>query len=406
MMAALAAAESGHSVTLMEKNREPGRKILITGGGRCNVTNSADPEGMLDAVVTNRKFLYSAMYGMSSQEMRNLLRRAGLDTKVESGGRVFPVTDRAGDVVDALMKLLKTSGVKLRTGCEVSGIMTEELSENHRICRGVELTDGSTVEADVVIVATGGLSFRGTGSTGDGLRFAREAGLNVTETRPGLVPLISDAGWVHELTGVSVTDADIRIRAAKKVIYRETGDILFTHFGLSGPGVLNASSSAGKAMRKAFEKGEKVTVILNLLSDRKTTEEFETVLQDSIAEHPEKAVRNILSSFIQKSLAEALFKVCGIAADRRGSELKKEERRALAKACTALEIEVTGFQKFAHAMVTQGGVSVRDVDPSTMEARSVKGLRFAGEVLDVDAITGGYNLHIAWATGKIAGSTL
>lgn len=406
MMAALAAAESGHSVTLMEKNREPGRKILITGGGRCNVTNSADPEGMLDAVVTNRKFLYSAMYGMPSQKMRNLLRRAGLDTKVESGGRVFPVTDRAGDVVDALLKLLKTSGVKLRTGCEVSGIMTEELSEDHRICRGVELTDGSTVEADVVIVATGGLSFRGTGSTGDGLRFAREAGLNVTETRPGLVPLISDAGWVHELTGVSVTDADIRIRAAKKVIYRETGDILFTHFGLSGPGVLNASSSAGKAMRKAFEKGEKVTVILNLMSDRKTTEEFETVLQDSIAEHPEKAVKNILSSFIQKSLAEALFKVCGIAADRRGSELKKEERRALAKACTALEIEVTGFQKFAHAMVTQGGVSVRDVDPSTMEARSVKGLRFAGEVLDVDAITGGYNLHIAWATGKIAGSTI
>lgn len=406
MMAALAAAESGHSVTLMEKNREPGRKILITGGGRCNVTNDTDPEGMLDAVVTNRKFLYSAMYGMSSQEMRNLLRRAGLDTKVESRGRVFPVTDRAGDVVDALMKLLKTSGVKLRTGCEVSGIMTEELSEDHRICRGVELTDGSTVEADVVIVATGGLSFRGTGSTGDGLRFAREAGLNVTETRPGLVPLISDAGWVHELTGVSVTDADIRIRAAKKVIYRETGDILFTHFGLSGPGILNASSSAGKAMRKAFEKGEKVTVILNLLSDRKKTEEFETVLQNNISEHPEKAVRNILSSFIQKSLAEALFKVCGIAADRRGSELKKEERRALAKACTALEIEVTGFQKFAHAMVTQGGVSVRDVDPSTMEARSVKGLRFAGEVLDVDAITGGYNLHIAWATGKIAGSTI
>lgn len=406
MMAALAAAESGHSVTLMEKNREPGRKILITGGGRCNVTNDTDPEGMLDAVVTNRKFLYSAMYGMSSQEMRNLLRRAGLDTKVESRGRVFPVTDRAGDVVDALLKLLKASGVKLRTGCEVSGIMTEEQADGGRICRGVELADGSTVEADVVIVATGGLSFRGTGSTGDGLRFAREAGLNVTETRPGLVPLISDAGWVHELTGVSVTDADIRIRAAKKIIYRETGDILFTHFGLSGPGVLNASSSAGKAMRKAFEKGEKVTVILNLLSDRKTTEEFETVLQDSIAEHPEKAVRNILSSFIQKSLAEALFKVCGIAADRRGSELKKEERRALAKACTALEIEVTGFQKFAHAMVTQGGVSVRDVDPSTMEARSVKGLRFAGEVLDVDAITGGYNLHIAWATGKIAGSTI
>ncbi len=406
MMAALAAAEAGHSVTLLEKNREPGKKILITGGGRCNVTNDTDPEGMLDAVVTNRKFLYSAMYGMTSEEMRNLLRRAGLETKVESGGRVFPVTERAGDVVDALLKLLKASGVKLRTGCEVSGIMTEELSEARRICRGVELTDGSTVEADVVIVATGGLSFRGTGSTGDGLRFAREAGLNVTETRPGLVPLITDVGWVHELTGVSVADADIRVRTGKKVIYGETGDVLFTHFGLSGPGILNASSSAGKGMRKAFEKGEPVTVVLNLLPDHETTEEFESVLQNSIAEHHEKAVRNILSSFIQKSLAEALFKVCGIAADRRGSELKREERRALTKACTALEIEVTGFQKFAHAMVTQGGVSTRDVDPSTMEARAVKGLRFAGEVLDVDAITGGYNLHIAWATGKLAGSTI
>lgn len=423
MMAALTAAEAGHRVTLLEKNNKPGKKILITGGGRCNVTNTADPEDMLGAVVTNRKFLYSAMYGMTGEDMRDVLRRGGLETKVEARGRVFPVTDSAGDVVDTLVRLLKEAGVSVWTGCEVRAVVTEKAGaepdgrmpgngaadkagDEKRVCRGVELADGRMLEADVVIVATGGLSYRGTGSTGDGLRFAREAGLEVTEARPGLVPLISDQGWVHELSGVSFTDAGIQIRAGKKTLYREQGDVLFTHFGLSGPGILNASSSAGAAMRKAFEKGEQVTVLLNVLPGQENVEEFEGKLKDAVAEHPEREVRTILSGFITKSLAEALFRVCGIPADRRASELKREERRALAEACTGLRIEVRGFQKFAHAMVTRGGVSVKAVDPSTMEAKDVKGLRFAGEVLDVDAVTGGYNLHIAWATGKVAGSTI
>lgn len=406
MMAALSAAEAGNKVILLEKNKKPGKKILITGGGRCNVTNTADPEDMLEAVVTNRKFLYSAMYGFTGEDMRAMLHRGGLDTKVEARGRVFPVTDKAEDVVDVLLGLLKKAGVSVRTGCEVSSIITEGDGESQRICRGVELADGSTAEADVVIVTTGGLSYRGTGSTGDGIRFAREAGVDVTETRPGLVPLISDEDWVHGLSGVSITDSGIQIRAGKKNIFKDRGDVLFTHFGLSGPGILNASSSAGKALRKAFEKGEHVTVLLNVLPGQESAEVFEARLMEAMAANPERELKTILSSFITRSLAEVMIGICGIPANRKAAELKKEERRSLIVACTGLRIEVRGFQKFAHAMVTQGGVSVKALDPATMEAKNVKGLRFAGEVLDVDALTGGYNLHIAWATGKLAGSTI
>ncbi len=395
MAAAIAAAENDCAVTIYEKNEKLGKKIYITGKGRCNVTNDCDMDGLFDSVVTNGRFLYSAFYGFTNQDMKDFLEANGCHVKVERGNRVFPVSDRASDVTSALAKRLRELHVKVELNQGVKELWLEDGA-----LKGVILAQGgkkdSYIAADAVIVATGGLSYPTTGSTGDGYRFAEAAGHKVTELSPALVPFETEED-VRELQGLALRNVEACVLNGKKEVYREFGEMLFTHYGVSGPVLLSASSYAAKKLKKG-----PLTLTIDL-KPALTMEQLDARILRDFETEKNKQFKNALNHLYPSKLIPVMIRRSGIEPEKQVNAVTKEERRRLAEVTKCFTLTLTRLRGFNEAIITQGGVTVKEVNPSTMESKKLPGLYFAGEVLDLDAVTGGYNLQIAWSTGVLAG---
>ena len=401
MMAAIAAAKCGHNVTLLEKNEKLGKKLFITGKGRCNVTNGADMDVLFQNVCTNEKFLYSAFYSFDNTQVCDLIEQAGCPLKTERGDRVFPVSDHSSDVIAALQRELHKYHVDIHLHTEVKKILTKESDDN--ICfYGVECTDHKKLTADACIICTGGCSYAATGSTGDGYRFAEETGHKVTERRPALVPL--EIRESKALMGLSLKNVEIRMQCGKKTWYEGFGEMLFTHFGVSGPLILSASSFYSKNISK--RKGDDEVKLFLDLKPALTPEQLDKRLLRDFEEAKNKQFKNALDHLFPAKLIPVMIELSGISPEKKVNEISREERKAFGMLIKALPMTVTGTRSFAEAIITQGGISVKDINPSTMESRLVKHLYFAGEVLDLDAMTGGFNLQIAWSTGHLAGESI
>ena len=395
MMSAVCAAREGAFVTLLEKNEKTGKKIYITGKGRCNLTNSCDQEVFFDNIVSNGKFLYSAFHRMDSQGVREFFESAGLRLKEERGNRIFPLSDHSSDVISALNRQMDKERVKVCLHTQAAEILTG--SHPAPAVRGVKLADGRELLADAVIVATGGKSYESTGSTGDGYRFAAHAGHRVKELKPALVPFVTKESWPKALQGLSLKNVSVTLKKEKKKIYEGFGEMLFTHFGVSGPLILSASSYYVKKYNNM-----PVRLCIDLkpaLSD----EQLDRRLLREFDRSRNRQFKNALDSLLPAKLIPVLVALSGIPPEKKAGELTREERNSLASCLKNLTMTVTGTRGFQEAIVTQGGVDVKEVNPSTMESKLVKGLYFAGEVLDLDALTGGFNLQIAWSTGYLAG---
>lgn len=410
MMAAVAAADKGADVCLLEKNEKLGKKIFITGKGRCNVTNAADMETFFANVCTNSKFLYSAFYDFDNRALMEWLRSAGCPLKVERGDRVFPVSDHSSDVVAAFQRGLKKRRVEICLNTEVRSLLWRELKPDTekadaplKKITGAMLTDGRILEADRVIVCTGGLSYPSTGSTGDGYRFAEETGHMVTECSPSLVPFDVKESWCRELMGLSLRNVQARLLEDGREVYRGFGELLFTHFGVSGPLILSASSFYCKKQGKAGKGKAGETVLYIDLKPAMDAEQLDRRLLRDFEQNKNRQFKNALGDLFPGKLIPVMVELSGIWPEKKVNEITREERRRFAELIKKLPLTVTGTRSYAEAVITRGGVSVKDINPSTMESKKVKGLYFAGEVLDLDALTGGFNLQIAWSTGHLAG---
>ncbi len=398
-MAAIAAVKNGHQVTLFEKNEKIGKKLFITGKGRCNVTNACPVEDLFQNVVTNEKFLYSAFYGFDNAQVQTFFEQAGCPLKVERGERVFPVSDHSSDVLRALERALKEAGVRVELHTEV-----KEICQDDNKITGVIIKKGQRAEADAVVIATGGISYPLTGSTGDGYRFAKEAGLAVTATRPALVPFEIKEELCKRLQGLSLKNVSVQLKRNNKKIYEGFGEMLFTHFGVSGPLILTASSYYAKSIAKDKNLEE---YKLNLdLKPALTLEQLDKRLLREFEENRKKQFKNTLGGLFPTKLIPIMLEYSGIDGEKRVLDITREERRQFAERIKNMELTVVGTRDCKEAIITQGGVSVKEVNPSTMQAKKVEGLYFAGEVLDLDALTGGFNLQIAWSTGHLAGSSI
>lgn len=413
MMAAIGAAKEGARVTLLEQNEKTGKKIFITGKGRCNLTNACEQEDFFSHVISNGKFLYSAFYQMDNQSVMDFFENAGCRLKVERGDRVFPVSDHSLDVIAALNRQMEKEGIKVCLHTKVKELLTTVESGNREYAAedvngaqsqpeelrimGVKLADGRVLNADAIIVATGGKSYETTGSTGDGYGFAEGVGHTVKEVKPALVPFTVKESWCMELQGLSLKNVAITLKSDKKKIYEGFGEMLFTHFGVSGPLILSASSYYGKKFY-----GMPVQLLIDL-KPALTREQLDKRLLKDFDENKNRQFKNALDGLFPSKLIPIMIRLSGISPEKRVNEITREERSHLIECTKALALTVTGTRDFKEAIITQGGVRVKEVNPSTMESKLVKGLYFAGEVLDLDAVTGGFNLQIAWSTGYLAG---
>lgn len=394
LMAAGKAGEKGHQVHLYEKNDRLGKKILITGKGRCNVTNYSDIDNFLNNIPGNPYFLYSAFYGLDSYGTIDFFNKLGLETKVERGNRVFPVSDKAADVVSALERYIRKNKVKLHLNSPVKGIEVKD-----GLAVGIK-TAGGVVEADAVIVCTGGLSYPGTGSTGDGYKFAKDCGHKVTKLYPSLVPLRTKENWCSEVMGLSLKNIAISIKNSKgKELYKDFGEMLFTHFGVSGPVILSAS----RHLLGKFDEGLKLYIDLKPALDEKTLDS--RILRD-FEKYINKDFSNALGDLLPQKLIPVVIRLSGIDNGKKVHDITKEERKRLVSVIKGLELNITGTTGYNEAVITSGGIDVDEINPSTMESKLIKNLYFAGEVLDCDAYTGGYNLQIAFSTGFTAGNNV
>ncbi len=414
MMAAIGAAEAGASVTLLEKNEKLGKKLYITGKGRCNLTNGCDMEELLDHVVTNRRFLYSAFRQFDNRDTVAFFEALGMPTKTERGNRVFPVSDKASDVIRALEGKCRKSGVTVHLHAEAAEITTVPAEESQdgetesgkphkkkkmtqsRQVTGVVMANGTVLRADAVILATGGLSYPTTGSTGDGYRMSGKLGHTVTRLLPSLVSLQARDACCATLAGLSLKNIGVTFRNAEgTVIYEDFGELLFTHKGVSGPVVLTATAECADA-----------TVGGTLTMDLKpgmTEEQLDNRLVRDLEAGRGKQLKNMIGSLVPVSLGMELLHRCGLTGEETAGTVTREKRQELLRVCKSFSLRITGMGGFSEAVVTKGGVAVDEVNPSTMESRLIRGLFLAGEVLDVDARTGGFNLQIAWSTGMLAG---
>lgn len=395
MFAALAAAQNGHSVSLLEKNEKLGKKLYITGKGRCNITNAGDMDTLFENVMTNRKFLYSAFYAYDNQRVIDFFETHGVRTKIERGNRVFPYSDHSSDVIAALKRALVNAGVNIHLHTCVKELLVED-----RRCRGAVLEDGTKEMADAVILATGGFSYQSTGSTGDGYRFARACGHQVTEIEPALVPFNVKETYVTEMQGLALKNVRVTIRQEKKILFEDFGEMLFTHFGVSGPLCLSASSKVGKELKKGD---------LDMRIDLKpalTEEQLDHRLLRDFEENQNKQFKNALQGLLPAKMLPVVIGLSDIFTDKKVNEITKEERNRLLHLLKQFPVTLTGLRDFNEAIITKGGVVVKEVNPATMESKLVSGLYFAGEVLDLDALTGGFNLQIAWSTGYLAGDSI
>ena len=381
MFASIFAARNGNEVHLFEKNEKLGKKLFITGKGRCNVTNGADIETLLASVRTNPKFLYSAFYGYSNEMVMDFFEKEGCRLKVERGNRVFPVSDHSSDIISALERAMKRAGVRVHLHREVKSL--DELKE-----------------FDSVIVATGGMSYQSTGSTGDGYRFAKDLDMKVTELTPGLVPLNIEGEIPKMLQGLSLKNVTAAIYDGKKELYKDFGEMLFTHFGVSGPLILTGSSYISRQIKKGP---------LRLVIDLKpalTKEQLDARILREFEEGKNKQFKNALSGLFPSKLIPVMIDLSEISPEKKVNEISKAEREAFVNLIKGFELKITSLRGWNEAIITRGGVSVKEINPSTMECKNHPGVYFAGEVLDLDAKTGGFNLQIAWSTGYLAGSSV
>jgi len=392
-MAAGAAGRQGHTVTVIERNPRPARKVMITGKGRCNVTNNCDIDTFIKNVPDNGRFLYSAINAFTPQDTMALLEKMGVPLKTERGNRVFPVSDKAVDVVDGLVKYAKGGGARF-----IEGRVTE-LVISDGVCTGVKLEDGTSLAADRVIVATGGCSYPGTGSTGDGYALARQAGHTVVDPRPSLVALESPDLFCPDMQGLSLKNCGLQVKdnEKNKVIYSDLGEMLFTHFGVSGPMVLSASAHMRQMAPGRY----------TLWIDWKpglTPEQLDARILRDFAERCNMDLANALGKLLPRLLIPVMLEQVQIKPVKKCNAVTREERQRLVAGIKAMPVQISGFRPLAEAIVTAGGVSVKEINAKTMESKLVPGLYFAGEVLDVDAYTGGFNLQIAFSTGMAAGN--
>lgn len=395
MFAAIFAAKNGNEVHIFEKNEKLGKKLFITGKGRCNITNACDMDTLFRSVVSNEKFLYSSFYGYTNEDVMEFFREAGLKIKVERGDRVFPESDHSSDVIGTLSKILRELDVTIHLHTEVKKVETDENG-----VKGVLLADGTKVAGDVCIVATGGYSYQMTGSTGDGYRFAKETGHSVTKILPSLVPLVVKEPYVQELQGLSLRNVEATILDGKKEVYRDFGEMLFTHYGVSGPLMLSASAYVVKKLK---ERPMRLVIDLKpALSD----EQLDARVLRDFEENKNKQFKNAIGKLFPAKLIPVMLSLSGIDPEKKVNEISREERLGFVHLIKHFEFTITGTRDFREAIITQGGVKTKEIQPSTMESKIVPGLYFVGEVLDLDALTGGFNLQIAWSTAYAAGSSI
>ncbi len=400
MMAAISASEKGHKVTLIEKNEKLGKKVFITGKGRCNVTNACDIEDLFANVQTNPKFLYSAFYGFDNKSVMNFFEKAGCPLKVERGDRVFPVSDHSSDIIGALQQEMYKRNVQIQLKTTVKELLVKKDEEENQQIVGVKLDNGKVENADAVIVATGGVSYVLTGSTGDGLRFASKTGHKLVDTRPSLVPFETQETWCKDVMGLALKNVQVTLKHKGKEIYSDFGEMLFTHFGVSGPLILSASSYY---VQKAW--GQAVEMFIDL-KPALSEEQLDKRLLRDFDENKNKQFKNTLGGLFPSKLIPIMIGLSGIDQEKKVNEISKEERKFFLNLIKNLPLTVKGCRDYNEAIITKGGVSVKDVNPSTMESKKVKDLYFVGEVLDLDALTGGFNLQIAWSTGYLAGQSI
>lgn len=394
MMAAYAAGMCGHEVTLLEQNEKLGKKIYITGKGRCNFTNASPLEEIMQAVVSNPKFLYSAFYTFSNDAVMDFFENQGMPYKIERGNRAFPVSDHASDVIRALERAMKEQDVRIRLHTKVRELLIEDDK-----AAGVLLTDGGKIMADSLILATGGLSYPTTGSTGDGHTMAKNSGHKIVTPRPALVPLTTKEEYILRMQGLSLKNVSLKIKDEKRVIYDAFGEMLFTHFGVSGPLVLSASSVLSRHFPREYQAYIDLKPALSeeVLNER---------LLREFSERPNQHIKAVFQQLLPAKMIPVMIELSQISMDKPVNAITKEERRRLVGLFKAFPFTVTGTRGFKEAIITQGGVSVKDIDPATMESKRIKDLYLVGELLDLDALTGGYNLQIAWSTGYLAGISI
>ena len=395
MFAAIAAAENGNEVLLYEKNEKLGKKLFITGKGRCNLTNACDADTFYTSVISNPRFLYSSFGGYTNHDVIAFFERIGVRTKTERGGRVFPVSDHSSDVIRGLENELRRKGVEVKLHSEVKRIETKE----GRFSR-LFFSDGSAAEGDCCIVATGGLSYRTTGSTGDGYRFAEEIGHTVKQCIPSLVPVEVKEPWVKELQGVSLKNVEVTVCDGKKKLFQEFGEMLFTHYGVSGPLLISASSRVG---RKLMEKPLTLEIDLKPALDEEML--HKRILRD-FEENQNRQFKNAVGKLFPAKLVPVMVRLSGILPEKKVNVISREERSNFVHLIKHLKMTLTKLRDYDEAIITKGGISTKEIDPKTMESKLMKGVYFAGEVLDLDALTGGFNLQIAWSTGWAAGKSI
>ncbi len=401
MLAGISAAENGNKVIILEKMEKTGKKLLITGKGRCNITNNGDLDEFMKNIPENSKFLFSSFNQYSNKDIISLLNSEGVSTKVERGGRVFPVSDKSIDVLEALKRKLKKLDVEIKTNFEVTKILTE-----NGVAKGIEGKNKEQLFADKVILATGGMSYPVTGSTGDGYKMAKELGHTVTEIKPSLVPLISTGKskeLCQEMQGLSLKNIAIKIKCEDKEIYNDFGEMLFTHFGVSGPVILSASAVLVryKNITKLMQEN-KVKLVIDLKPALDNQKLDHRILRD-FEELKNKEFKNSLEKLLPRKMINTFIKLTEIDPEKRVNVITKEERKTIVNTLKNFEITLNGFGSIDEAIITKGGIGLKEINPKTMESKIIKGLYFAGEIMDLDAFTGGFNLQIAWSTGYSAG---
>ncbi len=401
MMAAITAAEQGNRVILLEKMEALGRKLLITGKGRCNITNSAEIEEFMQNIPENSKFLYSSFKQYSNKDIISFLNNQGVATKIERGGRVFPNSDKAQDVLNALKRRLNELKVEIKTNFEVSKIITKSGE-----VEGIEGKNGEKIIADKVVIATGGKSYPITGSTGDGYKMAKEVGHTINTLKPSLVPLICEGiskKICQSMQGLSLKNVAIKIKCEDKVIYKDFGEMLFTHYGLSGPIILSASAILIRYKNiENLIQSNKVKICIDLKPALDEEKLDARILRD-FKELKNKQFKNSLDKLLPKKMIEPIIEITKIDGEKRINEITKEERKRIIKILKNFELTINGFRPIEEAIITSGGINIKEINPKTMESKIIKGLHFAGEVIDLDAFTGGFNLQIAWSTGYVSG---
>lgn len=391
IMAAMAAAER-NKVLLIERNEKLGKKLYITGKGRCNVTNNKDISEFFDFIPGNPEFLYSSLYTYNNIDIINYFEEMGVNLKVERGDRVFPKSDKSSDIINALRRSLENKNVEIMLNTRISSINIE----NDRV-KSLITDDGKLIKGDHFIICTGGLSYPQTGSTGDGLVFAKKAGHNITKIKPSLVPIEVKEPWIKDLQGLSLKNVELLIKNNHKTVYREFGEMLFTHYGVSGPIVLKAS--------RIIDEKEDMSVVINLKPALKT-EELDKRIQKDFIKFSNKDFKNSLNELLPQKLINTIVNLSGIDENKKVNSITKEERRRLVNIIQNFTLQVKGLRGIEEAIVTSGGVDIKEIDPSTLKSKLINNLSFAGEVMDVDAYTGGYNIQIAFSTGHLAGENI